>query len=132
MEKRNFIPAPIDNKNLLEDPFEDDVFRDFYQGSDHRKGNNKRHLIGTVSVDTDAIYFDGFVEVKWNWGSNTICIELIACPASEDYFSMKDDFFKYYEGIFKEWECPDNEDLRIQFKREDNKLYVSFYFEVEE
>ena len=124
------IPAPIDDKNLLEDPFEDEVFGDFLQASDHRKETNKRHLIGSLHVDTydtDGLYIDGFVDVKWQWGTNTICIELIACPASEDFFSMREDFARYYTNVFKGWENPDNPALVVKTTQEENKLYVSFF-----
>lgn len=125
------IPAPIDNKNLCEDGFEDEVFRDFYQASDHRKGTNKRHLIGALHVDsyeTNGLYIDGFVDVKWQWGDNTICIELIACPASEDFLSMREDFAKHYTNVFKGWENPDNPYLVVKTFQKENKLYVSFFF----
>jgi len=45
--KQKLIYAPIDNKNLLEDAFEDDVFGGFYAAPDHRK-HNIRHLVGHV------------------------------------------------------------------------------------
>ena len=50
MEK-NLIPAPIDNKNLMEDPFEDseELFGNFFVGRDHRIGS-KRHFVGIVDV----------------------------------------------------------------------------------
>ena len=35
--EQKLIPAPIDNKNLLEDPFEDEVFGNFYACCNHRK-----------------------------------------------------------------------------------------------
>lgn len=125
------IPAPIDNKNLSEDSFEDEVFQDFFQAEDHRKTTNKRHLIGKVFVDTydeNGIYIDGYVDVKWEWGSNEIVLELLACPASEDFPSMCESFAKYYTNVFKEWETSDNDALSIRTLKDGNKLFVGFFF----
>jgi len=126
------IPAPIDNKNLCEDGFEDEVFSDFYQACDHRKGTDKRHLIGTLFVDNRDFYIDAYVDVKWNWSDNIICIELIACPASEDFFSMREDFAKHYTNVFKGWENPDNPYLVVKTFQKENKLFVSFFFKDED
>ena len=70
------IPAPIDNKNLLEDPFEDEVFGNFYACCNHRK-NGLRHLIG--------IKDEAFVEVCWRFGSNQIEILVVAVNPCEDF-----------------------------------------------
>lgn len=120
--KEKLIPAPIDNENISEEYLEDKVFRDFYQARDHR--NNGRHLVGRLYVDTydkDGIYIDGYVDVKWNWGDNKVCVELIACPASEDFSSMSNDFAKYYTKLFKEV------NFAIKAEQCENKIYVSFF-----
>lgn len=122
------IPAPIDNKNLLEDSFEDDVFDDFYAAKDHRDGSHTRHLFGTLNIETDDLYVDGLVEVKWNFGSHTIVISLVAVPPTEDFEQMRNDCYTYYENLFKSWECEENEYLRVKFSRMYDNLFVKFFF----
>ena len=61
---KTLIPAPIDNKNLSEDSFEDEVFGDFYACKDHRDGSRSRHLFGTLNLDSDDYYVDGFIEAE--------------------------------------------------------------------
>lgn len=127
------IPAPIDNKNLLEDPFEDDVFGNFYAARDHRDSSRSRHLIGNLKINTDDLYIDAIIEVLWKYGNNTICIKMLACPPTEDFDEMLKDVRKYYEQIFKEWENPDNENLKVMFVEGlRDRLEVFFSFEVEE
>lgn len=131
MEK---IAAPFDGKNLCDDSLRDVVFSDCFWASDMKGG--KSHMIGPVSVDTDDVFFGGIVDAQWNEDSNTIRIELVACPCPED-FSMREDFFRYYEGVFKEWEqgLKDNsvepDSACVEFKRDGNVLYVSFWWLVE-
>ena len=125
------IPAPIDNKNLLEDPFEDEVFGDFYACKDHRDGSFTRHLFGTLSLNTDDCYVDGFVEVNWKFGGHEVIISLKAVPQTEDIEQMRDDCYRYYEKLFKSWECEDNEDLVVKTTRKYDKLHVRFYFETD-
>lgn len=130
MEKKFRCEAPFDDKNLCDDSLRDDVFGDCYQADDMRRG--KSHLIGYVSEDSDEIYFDGIVDAQWRCDSNVLRIELLACPAQENFFSMREDFFKYYEQTFKAWENPANECLVVETEREGNVLYVSFWFETED
>lgn len=125
--RKALIPAPFDGKNLVDDDLRDYIFRGFYQADDMKNGES--HLIGTEYVDNDDFYFEGIVDAKWELNSHLLRIELVACPSHSDFFSMRDDFFKYYESVFKEWENPDNEALVVHFKRESNVLLVSFYFE---
>lgn len=126
MEK-NLIPAPIDNKNLMEDPFEDEVFGNFYAAPEHRSGATRRHLVGSCKTED----YDAIVDVKWFFGSHSIDIQVIAVSPSEDYETVRDDVFDHYEKIFKSWECDANRDLRVMFKRLLGILTVSFYFETE-
>ena len=126
------IPAPIDNKNLLEDPFEDDVFGNFYAARDHRDGSRSRHLIGNLKINADDLYIDAIIDVSWKYGGNNIYIKMLACPPTEDFDEMLKDVRKYYERIFKEWENPDNEGLKIIFHRLNVGFDVTFYFEVDE
>lgn len=129
MKENELTPAPFDEKNLSADSLRDNIFGDFY---DQRfsKGRKARKL-GHILIDTDKYYIDGYVSVEWSSDSNTIVLELLACPCEEDFFSMTDDFLLYYTEIFKEWECPDNEGLVVKCNSEDDKLYVSFYFKTE-
>ena len=128
---KTLIPAPIDNKNLLEDPFEDEVFADFYACKDHRDGSRTRHLMGTLNLDSDDYYVDGFMEVNWKFGGHKVIISLKAVPQTEDIEQMRDDCYKYYENLFKSWECEDNEGLVVKTSRMYDNLYVKFYFEVD-
>lgn len=126
------IAAPFDEKNLSDDGLRDDVFRDCYE-CDDMKGRAS-HLLGHVSVDDDEHYFDGIVDVRWSSSWNTIRIELMACPCQTDFFSMRDNFFRYYEQVFKGWEsdlkenCIAPDSAEVEFKREGNVLYVSFWW----
>ena len=132
MEK---IAAPIDNKNLMEDPFEDDVFVDFYSCYDHRVGK-MRHLIGHKVVK-DERGFDceeGLVDVEWKWGDNCVRITLLAIPGvpdSYDWEYTREAIFEEYRKTFKSWECEENENLVVEFYELMNTLNVIFYFECE-
>ena len=130
MEK---IAAPIDNKNIMEDPFEDEVFGDFYAAHDHR-ASKRRHLIGRKRVqnedgfDYDA---DALVDVRWVWGDNCVTITLLAVPRTEDWEDTRRHIFDAYKREFKAWECEDNEGLVVEFYELGDMLNVIFYFEVE-
>lgn len=129
MEK---IAAPIDNKNLMEDPFEDEVFGDFDAAHDHRvKG--VRHLVGRKTVDDErgVPCESGLVDVRWKWGDNCVTITLLAVPRTEDWEDTRRHIFDSYRQEFKAWECPDNEGLVVEFYELGDKLNVIFYFEVE-
>lgn len=121
MEK---IYAPIDNKNLMEDPFEDEVFRDFYAAPDHRTGSKRRHLIGSVETEN----YDAIVDVKWFYGGHSIDIQVIAIQPTEDIEDVRREVFDHYEKIFKAWQCEDNEGLVVETKCVLGILTVSFYF----
>lgn len=122
MEK---IAAPIDNKNLLEDPFEDGVFGDFYAAPDHRK-HNLRHLIGSVETEN----YDAFVDVWWHYSNHMISIRLLGYQSQEDLDEVREEVMTHYERVFKEWQCDDNPGLIVETKRmpDPNVMTVSFYF----
>lgn len=122
MEK---IYAPIDNKNLMEDGFEDEVFRDFYWAPDHRAGSKRRHLIGSVKTEN----YDAMVDVKWSFGGHSVDIQVIAIQPTEDKDLVEQEVFDHYEQVFKAWQCEDNEGLVVETKRVLGILTVSFYFE---
>ena len=123
MEK---IYAPIDNKNLMEDAFEDDVFQDFYAAPDHRK-NNLRHLIGSVKTEN----YDAIVDVWWYYADHAISIQLLGYPPQEDLNDVREEVMTHYERVFKAWQCDDNPGLVVKTMRmtDPNILMVSFYFE---
>ena len=126
MEK---IAAPIDNKNLMEDPFEDEVFGDFDAAYDHRDGSRTRHLIGRKTVIEDGVECEsGVVDVRWKWGDNCVTITLLAVPKSEDWEETRRRIFDAYKREFKAWECEDNPDLVVEFYELQDKLNVIFYF----
>ncbi len=128
------IAAPIDNKNIMEDPFEDEVFGDFYAAHNHRDGSRMRHLIGRKRVqnedgfDYDA---DALVDARWKYGDNCVTITLLAVPRTEDWEDTRRHIFDSYKQEFKAWECPDNEGLVVEFYELQNTLNVIFYFECE-
>lgn len=123
------FPAPIDDKNLMEDPFTEDVFGNFYMAPDHMTWM-RRHLIGLLKVKENEEYVgDAYVDVKWMWGGNAVDIQVIA--STEDYKYIRDLVFDHYEKVFKEWQCEDNRDLVVETKRVLDILTVSFYFDVE-
>lgn len=123
------FPAPIDDKNLMEDPFTEDVFGNFYMAPDHMTWM-RRHLIGLLKVKENEEYVgDAYVDVKWMWGGNAVDIQVIA--STEDYKYIRDLVFDHYEKVFKEWQCEENRDLVVETKRVLDILTVSFYFDVE-
>lgn len=128
--------AIFDGKDLVDDSLRDEVFQGCYWAADMK--GRKSHMVGPVRVDTDEIYFDGIVDAQWNEASNTIRIELVACPCPEDFYTMRDDFFKYYEREFKDWErglrenCFGNDSAEVEFQREGNVLFVSFWWLIDE
>lgn len=126
--------APIDNKNLCEDGFEDDVFREFSYAPDHRNGKGVRHLVGTVCLgdyDKELLGLDAIVDVKWHWGDSHITITLLAYNQTENLDEVRTEVFKHYRQVFKAWECEDNPDLKVDFYQLGDKLNVIFYFECE-
>lgn len=128
-KQRSLIPAPFDNKNLMEDALTDSVFENFYQAVDHYK-NGRCHLIGHLYICNDDVYVDGYVDVSWKSRTNVVIIKLLATPHGDDS-EMRDDCYNFYEKIFKEWECDENEGLVVETSRMCDNLYVKFYFEVE-
>lgn len=128
MEKE-LIAAPIDNKNLMEDPFEDEAFGDFYAAPDHRTGSKRRHLIGLYKDEWGD--HEAFVDVKWSYGDNSVDISVIAVPPQDDYDETVVYVFDHYKKLFKSWEDHENSDLVVKTKRVLGILTVSFYFEVE-
>lgn len=135
MEK-NLMACPIDNKNLLEDPFEDDVFGDFLAARDHRK-KDERHLIGLTEVHDEefpkCVNYSAYTDVSWYYGGNTVTIKVIGVAPSEDFDETRDEIFKYYEKLFKSWECEENPDLVVVVRSVPMKdsLFVHFYWRVE-
>lgn len=128
MEK---IAAPIDNKNLLEDPFTDEVFGEFYAAHDHYSGG-VRHLIGRKTVIEDGVECEsGLVDVRWKWGDNCVTITLLAVPMSEDWEYIRGYIFDAYKQEFKAWECPDDDGLVVEFYELGDMLNVIFYFKCE-
>lgn len=127
------IPASIDNKNIMEDSLLEDVFEGLYHAQDHFE-NGKRHLIGEISVfeeedENIETFIEGIVDVKWQYGSNIIRLELLGAQEKEYFSSMADDFAKYYTRIFKEW---GDTNVVVKTSQQGNRLYVALYFKCEE
>ena len=131
---KKLMPAVFDNKDLLEDYLEDDIFGDFSWAKDHNK-RGKRHLIGQVSVHNEKYDIESTIEVKWNWGENTIYIQQIACSRYENFDDQNEQLFDYYTELFQPKNNPVNgvDDLVVKTHTDsDGKIMVSFYWEVED
>ena len=116
MEK---IYAPIDNKNIMEDCLEDEVFGNFYAASDHRHGK-LRHLIGLKD--------NALVDVTWSQGYHIVTINVIAVAPTEDFGVVRQETYDSYYKVFKEWE---NDRLQVHFTYFAGELNVSFYFKID-
>lgn len=121
------IPAPIDNKNLMEDPFEDEIFGDFYAAEDHRK-NGKRHLIGHKKEWSDCL-----IDVSWEYGYNLVKIAVLAVPAHEDFETVSREVFECVRETFSQWECEDNPHLHVHcvWSGHTYPIWVYFFFDME-
>lgn len=118
------IPAPIDNKNLMEDSFEDDIFSGFYEAFGHGY-YGQRHLIGMKG--------DAYVDVKWHYASNEMLVQVIAVKRSEDFDSVSDEVLCEYERIFSEFECDENPGLVVELIKDRtlHRLGIIFNFKDE-
>lgn len=119
------VEAPIDNKNLMEDSFEDDIFVDFYAAEDHRKNGN-RHLIGYKKEWSDC-----YLDVYWKYGWNFIQITVLAIPGTEDFDSVRNEVFEAVRKEFSAWECEDNPGLRVRLDVFKYTISVYFFFDTE-
>lgn len=127
------IPAPIDNKNICEDGL-DSILEDLYPAPDHYK-DGERHKVGFLQIkdkNNDHIA-EAYVDVQWRFADNSIHIKMLAyndCVAScED---TRNEVYEYYTRFFKEWECPENEDLEVICIPTRDRLVVSLYFKCED
>ena len=129
MAKKYKCEAPIDNKNLTEDGFEDDVFQDLYAASDHRK-RGMRHLIG-YHREWGSEVGGAIIEAKWHYGEHMVVINVLAAAPQEDFDEVCKEVFAAATDTFKAWQCDDNPDLVVETEVRDHSLIVSFYFETE-
>ena len=116
------IDAPIDNKNLMEDAFEDDVFGDFYAAADHRT-DGKRHLIGYKKEWSDCL-----LDVFWKYGWSTVTITVLAIPGHEYFDNVRHELFDGVRKTFSEWEY---DDLHVDCGLSGNDIYVQFFFDMD-
>lgn len=124
------ISAPLDGKNISDDSLREEVFNGCYEARDSVGLHS--HMVGHILIDEDDIYLDGIVEARWQSNWNVIQITLLACPSQADFAAMGDSFIKHFERVFKAWECPENEALRVSFERIGNTgLNVSLWFEID-
>lgn len=121
MEK---IPATIDNKNIMEDALYEEVFRDFYLGNEG--GFGRRHMIGAVDTEN----YRAIVEAKWNFGENSISIQLAGTKPGDEPDEVRREVFELYERTFKAWECEDNPALIVKTSQVLGILTIWFYFTV--
>lgn len=129
MKEIKKVPAPIDNKCILEDVFENNVFRDFYAAPNHREKNHTlRSLVGSVKKEN----YDAIVDVWWFFGENIISIRLLGYPPQEEVQDVREEVMAHYKRIFKGFQCKDNHGLVVETKRIDaNILVVEFLFETD-
>ena len=127
--------APIDNKDLMEDGFEDDIFRDFYPAPDHRQKNNVRHLVGLLHLGYRC---DAILDVHWHFGDAAITITMLAAnPFCDSHDEQMNEVLCHYEQVFREMErgcnenCAPDVTYHIDLKRDGYKIEVSFWTEVE-
>ena len=126
--KQKLIPAPIDNKNLMEDPLEDEIFADFLDARDHHV-SDQRHKVGFIRIPDEA---EAYVDVTWNYGSYRLYIRLLAAnPCMADFISTRDIIFKHYSDLFTSWQCDDNPGLVVNCATVASVLIVTFYFKDE-
>lgn len=118
------IDATIDNKNLMEDPFEDEIFGDFYAAPDHRK-DGYRHLIGHKKEWADC-----YLDVFWKYGWSTITITVLAIPGHEYFDNVSREVYNAVRKEFSEWEVDDSH-LHVDFGLSGNTIYVHFFFDME-
>jgi len=118
------IDATIDNKNLMEDPFEDEIFGDFYAAADHRT-DGKRHLIGYKKEWSDCL-----LDVFWKYGWSTITITVLAIPGHEYFENVSREVYNAVRKEFSEWEGDDSH-LHVDFGLSGNAIYVHFFFDME-
>lgn len=119
MEK---IPANIDNKNIMEDALDEEVFKGFYIGNEG--GSCRRHVIGNVDTEN----YSAIVEAKWNFGENTIDIQLVGTKPGDEPDEVRREVFEHYERTFKAWECEDNPALIVETSQVLGILTIWFYF----
>lgn len=129
------ISAYIDNKNLMEDAFDDDtsIFGNLYAARDH-EFNGKRHLIGHMAPQDEYGYDleDALVDAKWFFGSNTVEINVIAVSPCDDFDMVRGQIVEYYKQQFSSWVCDDNQGLRVKFSESTSvDLTVHFFYEVD-
>lgn len=118
--------APIDDRNILEDPIEDEVFRDFYVEPYHKK-SRWRNVIGTVKTEN----YDAIVAAAWEFGDNEIQVNVVGYQPTEDIDEVRKEVYDHYEQVFKSWQCEDNPCLVVETERT-YLLSVKFYYEIEE
>lgn len=94
-------PARFNDKDLLEEYLEFNLFGDFHAAKDNHNGK-MRKLIGRLEVIDYEHYIDATIQATWEWGSNFLCIEVLACNRDEDYDSQTEQVFEYYRKIIKD------------------------------
>lgn len=120
------VKAPIDDKHLMEDCFTEDVFQDFYVAPDDMQ-SGYRHLIGTVKTED----YDAYVEASWKVNTNTVSINVVGYQPTADLDDVRREVYEHYERVFKEWECEEHPELKVECIRS-YLLTVSFYFETDD
>lgn len=111
MEK---IPAPIDNKNVMDDFIYDDLFKgDFLKTPKHN--GNLSNIIG--------YYNDKLLEARWNNGSNRLCLAFISTQENYiDYMVEMPKLKAYFD------EMSQNGDVIVESFLSGNWLICDFYF----
>ena len=111
------IPAPIDEKNVISDFVQDDLFRGDCLTTPDDKGS-LNDLIG--------FYGDSLMEAKWTTGSSTMAFRFIDLPER----SAKDSDRRALIAYFNEMDMV-NEDISVSVWENGGWILCSFYFEVD-
>lgn len=116
-------PFPIDGKNLMEDPFDDDLFGELCYARGHGTGG-LRHLIGPLEIKEEDVY--AIIDVQWKHGANFVQITFLA-ENCLGFTTARELVFKHYKQIFSSWCNEDTPYLVVTFHEDGDTLTVQFF-----
>lgn len=105
MNKQELIPAPIDNKNILED-FADDIASAFDDGSERRQ----------TFWRNDCLYL-----IDYTFGTHTGVVKCVyGKPSSSDIQTLKEDLSEVFND--------ENARYRCKFTEGEKDIHFAFYW----
>ena len=114
---KTLTPAPIDEKNIITDFVQDDLFRGDYLTTPDNK-NRLNDLIG--------FYGGSLLEAKWATGSSTMAFRFIDLPECSVKDNDRAALIAYLNELSKE-----NEGLYVKVWESGGWILCSFYFKEE-